>query len=133
MARTINLKVLAHPRADPSLGHLPWLLPVPGTPGQAPPGRAGCEGSPAALGGAHLLVDVAHSQVLLVAGARHSNVLQPVPGPALAAVAAEFLSAQGIGDLRDNGTQMGSAGAGWQQRRGEREKKGLQDVTPKKK
>lgn len=74
----------------------------------------------------YLLVDVAHCQVLLVAGAGHSDVLQPVPGPALAGVATELLSAQGIGNLRENGTGEGSAGARWQPQRGEREEKGLQ-------
>lgn len=95
---------LAFPRADPSLGQIPLDA-----------ASAGCQGSPAALqGGFYLLVDVAHSQVLLVAGAGHSDVLQPVASPALARVTAELLSAQGIGNLRENGTGEGSqAGKGF--------------------
>lgn len=82
-------------------------------------------GQPPAPQGGYLLVDVAHSQVLLVAGAAHSDVLQPVPSPALAAVTAELLTAQGIGNLRENGTGEGSAGAKGQLQRGERGEKGL--------
>lgn len=77
-------------------------------------------GQPPAPQGGYLLVDVAHSQVLLVAGAAHSDVLQPVPSPALAAVTAELLTAQGIGNLRENRTGEGSAGAKGQLQRGER-------------
>lgn len=86
------------------------MLPLASSPWPSAPARAGCQGSPAALQAGYLLVDVAHSQVLLVAGAGHSDVLQPVPSPALASVAAELLSAQGIGNLRENGTAKGSEG-----------------------
>lgn len=49
--RTITLEVSAHPRADPPLSHLPWVLPLPSTPWPSPQAVLGCEGSPAALQG----------------------------------------------------------------------------------
>lgn len=47
----------------------------------------------------YLLVDLTHGEVLVVAGARHTDVLEPAAGPRQTGIHAELLTAQVFGDL----------------------------------
>lgn len=47
----------------------------------------------------YLLVDLAHGEVLVVAGACHPDVLEPAAGPRLTSIHAELLTAQVFRDL----------------------------------
>lgn len=58
--------------------------------------------------GTYLLVDLTHGEVLVVAGARHPDVLEPAAGPRRPGIHTELLAAQVFGDLpRETGNQAG--------------------------
>lgn len=64
-----------------------------------PPGQLQGQISPVCKPWTYLLVDLTHGEVLVIAGACHTDVLEPAASPGLISIHTELLTAQVFGDL----------------------------------